>query len=347
MKKIAILGSGFFGVGAALILGKKFKVDLYDRHKVIMGGASSSNQLRYHLGYHYPRSTKTLNEVQKSNKDFLDFYGNNIFGNTKNYYGVAQRGSKTSYKNYIKFLEKNHLPFKKIDLDELKNVEGSISSTEENINIFKIKKIIVKKIAKNKNINLKLNETLSNKDLSKYTKVIIATYENNNFVLEKLGIKVKKKYKFELVEKTIVKLPKKFNNKSYMIIDGQFLCLDPYVGTKYHLLSSNKFSKIEITRGFVPKFKSYKSKLVHKGLIKKKNPSNFKKIISHAKNYFKFADKIRFVGSFYLVRAIEINKEKTDERLNRIDFVSNKIVTLFSGKWNTSITTAKELLKKI
>ena len=152
MKKIAILGSGFFGVGAALILGKKFKVDLYDRHKVIMGGASSSNQLRYHLGYHYPRSTKTLNEVQKSNKDFLDFYGNNIFGNTKNYYGVAQR-LKTSYKNYIKFLEKNHLPFKKIDLDELKNVRVQFHLLK-NINIFKIKKIIVKKIAKNKTLIL-------------------------------------------------------------------------------------------------------------------------------------------------------------------------------------------------
>ena len=57
-----------------------------------------------------------------------------------------------------------------------------------------------------------------------------------------------KKYKFELVEKTVVKLPKTFNNNSYMIIDGKFLCLDPYVGTKYHLLSSNKFSKIEIKK---------------------------------------------------------------------------------------------------
>ena len=100
-------------------------------------------------------------------------------------------------------MEKNHLPFKKIDLDELKNVEGSISSTEENINIFKIKKIIVKKIAKNKNINLKLNETLSNKDLSKYTKVIIATYENNNFVLEKLELKLRKNINLSWLKKPL------------------------------------------------------------------------------------------------------------------------------------------------
>lgn len=347
MKKIAIIGAGFFGVGAALILSKKFKVDLYEKKKDIMEGASSSNQLRFHMGYHYPRSVKTLFEVQKSKKDFLDFYGKNIFGNSENFYGVSKKESKTSYKKYINFLKKNKLPFNKINLNELKNISGSISSIEKNINIFKIIKIIKKKIKQNRNINLKLKKMINKKDLVKYEKVIIATYENNNFILQKLGIKIKKKYKFELVEKTIVKLPEKFINKSYMIIDGQFLCLDPYVGTKYHLLSSNKFSKIEIKKGYTPKFNSNKAKLIHKGLISQIKFSNFKKIIYHGKNFFKFLDEAKFIGSFYLVRAIEINKEKTDERLNRIEHVNNKVITLFSGKWNTSITTARELLRII
>ena len=347
MKKIAIIGAGFFGIGAGLILSRKFNVDIYEKENSIFKGASSSNQLRFHLGYHYPRSVKTLLEVKNSNKDFLNFYGQNIFGYTKNYYGIAKKKTKTSYSNYIKFLKKNKLPFKKVFLDELQNVKGTISSAEKNINIFKIKKIIDKKIKRSKNINLKLKRRFSRNDLKKYDKIIIAAYENNNLILKNLGIKVKKKYKFELVEKTVVKLPKTFNNNSYMIIDGKFLCLDPYVGTKYHLLSSNKFSKIEIKKGYFPKFKSYKSNLIHKGLIRDKKYSNFFEIVNHGKNFLKFLDKAKFVGSFYLIRAIELNKENTDERLNRIDFVNKKIITLFSGKWNTSITTAKELLKKI
>jgi len=96
MKKIAIVGAGFFGVGAALILSRKFKVDIYEKENNIFKGASSSNQLRFHLGYHYPRSIKTLLEVQNSNKDFLKFYGQNIFGNTKNYYGIAKKKTKTT-----------------------------------------------------------------------------------------------------------------------------------------------------------------------------------------------------------------------------------------------------------
>ena len=105
MKKIAIIGAGFFGVGAGLILSRKFKVDIYEKENSIFKGASSSNQLRFHLGYHYPRSVKTLLEVKNSNKDFLNFYGQNIFGYTKNYYGIAKK-TKTSYSKYIKFLKK-------------------------------------------------------------------------------------------------------------------------------------------------------------------------------------------------------------------------------------------------
>ncbi len=350
MKKIAIIGSGFFGLGAALVLSKKYNIDLYEIQKDIMRGVSSSNQLRFHLGYHYPRSPETLKEVQKNNKDFIKFYGKDIFGKTKNYYGVSNKSSLTSYKKYIEFLKTNKLYYKKVKLNELNLIKGSILSNEKNLNIFKITKIIKKKLEENninKKINIKLNSNFKKKDLQKYFKIIIATYDKNNIILKKLGVKPKRKYKFELVEKTVIKLPKIYKNKSYMIIDGKFLCLDPFLGTDYHLLSSNKFSKIEIVKGYYPKFKSKKSRLINIGLIKDVKLSDFKKIIKHGKLFFKFINKAKFIGSFYLVRTIEVNKEKTDERLNRIDFINNKIITLFSGKWNTSISVAFELLKKI
>ena len=67
-KKIAIIGSGFFGVTLALILSKNHKIDLFEKKKTILNGASKANQMRFHRGYHYPRSIKTLNEVKKFNK---------------------------------------------------------------------------------------------------------------------------------------------------------------------------------------------------------------------------------------------------------------------------------------
>jgi hypothetical protein len=346
MKKIAIIGSGFFGLGAALVLSKKYNIDLFENKKDILQGVSSSNQLRFHLGYHYPRSPETLREVQKNNKDFIKFYSNNIFGKTKNYYGVSCKNSLTSYKKYIEFLKKNKLKYKKIKLNEIDSVQGTILSEEKNLNIFKIKKKIKQKIF-NSRINLRLNSNFKKEDLKKYYKVIIATYENNNLILKKLGVKPKRKYKFELVEKTVIKLPKHYRNKSYMIIDGKFFCLDPYLGTRYHLLSSNKYSKIEIVKSLYPNFKSKKLNLVNNGLIKDLKYSRFLKIISHGKLFFKFLNKAKYIGSYYLIRTLEINKEKTDERLNRIEYINNKIITILSGKWNTSISVASELLKNI
>ena len=38
-KKIAIIGSGFFGVTLALILSKKHKIDLFEKKKTILNGA--------------------------------------------------------------------------------------------------------------------------------------------------------------------------------------------------------------------------------------------------------------------------------------------------------------------
>ena len=44
--------------------------------------------------------------------------------------------------------------------------------------------------------------------------------------------KVRKKMKFQLVEKIIVKTPASLKKKSYVIMDGKFMCIDPYENSK-------------------------------------------------------------------------------------------------------------------
>ena len=71
------------------------------------------------------------------------------------------------------------------------------------------------------------------------------------------------------------------------------------------------------------------------------------KFINNCKKYLPFLEEAKYIGSFYVVRTIEINKEKTDERLNQILKINNKIFTILSGKWNTSVGLAKRLKKII
>lgn len=346
-KKIAIIGAGFFGVSIAFFLSKKYKVEIFEKSSQILNGASKANQLRYHLGYHYPRSVKTVKEVQLMNKEFLKYYGKDVFGNTKNFYGISIKKTKTSFQKYLSFLKNNKLKYRiiKKNKDFSRNIEGTIISEEKNLNYFKIKKKIYR-ILKKKKIKVHLNKEFTKSICKDFSKIIIACYDQNNKVLQKIGVKPKKKFKFELIEKIIIKLPEYYKNKSYMVLDGKFVSLDPYLGTNYHLLSDVRFSKLEIIKNYLPTFKNKKKTYLNKGIIKNIKQSKFKKFIENSSKYLPFLTKAKYIGSFFVVRAIEIGKEKTDERLNSIRFYEKKkIITIFSGKWNTSIGLAKFILK--
>ena len=110
--KIAIVGAGFFGTSIALKFAKKHHVYIYEKENEILKGASESNQFRYHLGYHYPRSIKTIDEVLKSdsfnrkNKHFKDFLIKN-----HNYYGINKKYSKISFLKYLEVLKKKKIIF--------------------------------------------------------------------------------------------------------------------------------------------------------------------------------------------------------------------------------------------
>lgn len=350
-KKIAVIGSGFFGTTISLILSKKFDIDLYEKEKSILRGASLANQLRFHFGYHYPRSRKTVKIISKSNKSFLKYYGYDILGKTKNFYGVTSLNTKTTFLRYLSFLKKNKLFFKITNTKEFSHlINGQILTKEKNLNYFLIKKKI-QKLIKKSNINLLLNTQFKKKYISSYDKIILCTYSQNNFLLKNLvggeAGKILRKMKYELVEKIVIKLPKFYENKSYVVLDGEFACVDPYLGTNYHLLSDVKFSKLEIVKGFYPNFRNYKKKYLNKKLIKNIRISHFKYFIKNSSKYLPFLKKSKYIGSFYVIRTLPFNKEKTDERLNYLQEYNKKIITVFSGKWNTAVNVAHRLLKYI
>ena len=67
-------------------------------------------------------------------------------------------------------------------------------------------------------IPLKYNNTISRQTQKRGN----ATYTSLNEFTDK-----KQDYQFELCEKPVIKLPEKYNNKSVVIMDGPFMCIDP------------------------------------------------------------------------------------------------------------------------
>ncbi len=350
-KNICIVGAGIFGTTLALILSenKDFKIDLYEKNNDILSETSLKNQQRFHLGYHYPRSKKTILEIKDSSKDFNKFYGNKFYGNTKNIYAISKTKSKLNFEEYCKKLNFLGLKIKKKKFDIFSDlVEESIITDEKILNYFKFKKIIKKKLIRVKNINLKLKKTISKKNLSEYDKVIVCTYSNNNILLSKLGIlnsKLKKK-RYELVEKIVVKMPKELKKISTVILDGNFLNFDPYIGTNYHLLSVVKEAKIEITKKKFPNFYNFKKRYLKYKFVKDEKNSNFKNFIKFGKKFVPLLSKARYVSSAYVVRCVDISKNNQN-RNTSVQRYGNKIMTVFSGKWNNCVKVSKQIKKLI
>lgn len=347
--KIAIIGAGIFGCTLSLILSKKKtnKIHLYEKNSDIMLQASKYNQQRFHHGFHYPRSQKTLNEISKSRKSFEKFYGKDIFGKTKNYYGLVEKNGKTKKNEYLKFLKKNNLNFKIINHKNFSDrIDLKILTNEKILHYDKLKNKIRFLIKKSK-VKLKLNQPFKNEDKDRFDYIFVCTYSENNKNLKKLDIRNLNKFRYELIEKMIIQLPNKYQKLSYVIIDGKFLCIDPYLGTKYHLLSHVKYSKLEIKNSILEKFNNSHSKKIGK-FIKIKNNKNFNKYINDGKKYLPFLKLSKYIGSFFGVRVIEVNKEKTDQRTNLFKKHTKKIFSISSGKWNTAVhisNNVKEYLK--
>ena len=102
-------------------------------------------------------------------------------------------------------------------------------------------------------------------------------------------------------------------------------------------------SKIEKVKSYEPIFKDKRKKYINKGLIKDKGISKFNKFIEHSKTYLPFLSKAKYIGSYYTVRTILPNLEKTDERRGSINQVDDKFISIFSSKWNSCITTAYQI----
>ena len=111
-KPILILGAGWFGCHCAMTLrklGLPFKI--FDRTGEFFQGASSKNQNRLHLGFHYPRSYHTRQECAKGYLEFVSEYGflTDVFSN--NTYAVAKE-SLIDYTTYLHIYDFEAVPYK-------------------------------------------------------------------------------------------------------------------------------------------------------------------------------------------------------------------------------------------
>lgn len=348
--KIAIVGAGIFGITLGLNLSKFFDVTIFESKNEILGCASRTNQLRLHRGYHYPRSPETVSALIKSIDFFKEEYSECIIDDFDHYYCIANQNSKVSpekYLNFCKSFNLKHKIVKDFDLINQEKIGLTVLAEESLIDYQKLLDVCNKRIKFSK-MKIMLNTKFSKKDIDNFEIILNCTYADINYILKE---KEKKEYQFELCEKILVKPPKTLKNKSIVIMDGPFMCIDPYGRTGNSLLGNVVHAIHNSNNGFEPIVPKKYEKLLNKGIINCSEISAFKSFIKSGKEYIKDLELCEYMGSMFTIRSVLPHVEKTDERPTIVSNVNNKIINVFSGKIDTCSLTSKivynEILKNL
>jgi hypothetical protein len=154
-------------------------------------------------------------------------------------------------------------------------------------------------------------------------------------------------YQFELCEKPVIKLPEQYKNKSVVIMDGPFMCIDPLGDTGLHVMGNVVHAIHSTNIGKFPKYDEKFDELLNKGIVKNPSITNIDKFIHSAKKFFVDIDKMKHIGSMFTFRTVLPNRDKDDARPTLVEKPMDTTFNVFSGKIGTCVNAAEEVLEYI
>jgi hypothetical protein len=345
--KIAVVGAGFFGVTIALKLAEKnYRVTLFDFKDDILTSASRTNQLRLHRGYHYPRSKDTVRSLLDSLPKFLEYYGNAAIKDYDHYYSIAKEGSKVDKDYYLDFLDYFGLEYSIVNKNNFaidSSMEVVIKAKESLLDYHAIYEICKERLLAS-GVTLQLKTNFSEDMIASYDKVVNCTYSEINALTpwEK-----RREYQFEVCEKICVQAPKNLQDVSLVVMDGPFMCIDPYGRTGKSLLGNVVHAIHTSNIGHSPIIPDYIKPYLNKGIVSVKEISNFNKFIEAGKDYIANFNRCEYFGSMFTVRAVLPYKDDSDERPTIVTKMDGNVINIFSGKIDTCVQAADEVLETI
>lgn len=345
---IAVVGGGLFGVHSAITLAKGgFRVTLFEKQDRIMTAASKINQWRLHRGYHYPRSRSTSRACRDSERIFRKVYEPAIVEEDEHFYCIASEKTKTSPDAFLHHCQELGLAYTECDLDLVRHdrVDLCLRVPEDRINP-QILREMCQKHLKEEGVRVQLNHRVDSLDeLEDYDYIVVALYAHGNTLLQSHP-SLKRTYKFELCEKPVVELPEAFRGKSIVIMDGPFMCVDPYREGDRFLLGNVIHAIHDTQVGLVPDMDEKYEPLLNRDLIEDPPLTKIERFKEHGAQYIPGLSDARHVGSYFTLRTVLPNKEKTDARPTIVNREEN-VFQVFSGKLSTCVQSANRISELI
>lgn len=345
-RRIAVVGGGIFGVTCAVKLADcGHAVEVFEKHRDLLMGASGINQYRLHRGYHYPRSPETAVACREAEASFRQEYGEAVLDGGTHHYGIAKRNSLIQADRYMQFCDTLGLAYERewTPLMRRDAIDLCLRVQEGLFDPDRLRAICWRNLRRAK-VSVRLETAADEKHLAAYDVAVVCTYSTINTLLRGRP-DAQKPYQFELCEKPVVRLPRRFAGKSLVILDGPFMCIDPFGSTELFVLGNVVHAIHHTHIGTVLEgIDERYHPLIDNGVIPHPPLTHIERFIESAAECFNGIERAEHVGSMFTIRAVYPYRDHTDERPTIVERVSDRLITVFSGKIGTCVQAAMEVV---
>jgi glycine/D-amino acid oxidase-like deaminating enzyme len=355
---VLVIGGGLFGCLSAIEVSRKgFNVRLLEKNSSLMNAASSNNQNRLHLGYHYPRDLETAVQCQRGFKAFTDRYANSILGHFTNAYFISSDRSKVTFSEYIEFCQNANLPINTINLKRFEvpihNVEGGLFTNEVVYDTHVVKDQVLEELAAN-NVNYECSSLVesveeSDKGFIAHTSngkirsraIVNCTYANVNSFNKHLGL-AELNLQYEL---TIIPVIRWRNGKppiGITVMDGEFFSIMPFGKSNKYLLYHVNYAVRQTVIG-----SAYPEHWMHPKSAVEENEARqaFSDMVNASCYWLPDLRDAEYVDYLATVRVVLVDTSDTDRRPSLIEKMAttSPFYNILSGKINHSLWVSSEL----
>lgn len=355
---VAVIGGGLFGATAAAVLGREFSVTLIERRRGLLEEASGSNQLRHHLGFHYPRSPRTMREVAAADRSFREFYAPALVP-AAGFYAVARNDSKTSPEQFLKRIRDHGLSWRRAfparEFLARAPVSLCVRTQEPICDLGRLRDCAQRRLqsvpglktrfhcevrgaadAPRNGTILELKDAGRPAGRERFDFVVNATYSGVNEFRRLLGLpEIRLEYQFkELLVLDLGNRPR----HGVTVIDGPFASLLPFGRTGLFTLGDALLSAHRVRgRASVREILEWSES----------RATRWPEIRVHAGAYFPAVLKARRVASLRIVFPLDPATAARDDRTTELTDLGNGRFSILAGKMITCVSTAQELRTRL
>lgn len=338
--RIAVAGAGIYGATAAIRLAEAGHiVELFDPIGILRA-ASAINQYRVHAGYHYPRSTETINEIAEARAEFTREFARAIVRNSRHYYAIPKEHSLTAPDLYENVMSKHGLPLKSCRPSWMNfNFIEKCYEVEENIYDPDVLRGLVETRLRSHNIHLQQKEFIAAMRPG-FDFIVWATYGLGG----SLGFF--KAAKYQVAEKMLIELPAELRGVALVVVDGPFTAFDPYGSSTRSLFGSAKNTNHWTTTSASEPIPEPYATVLNKTDFEPVPFTRFEAMRADCCLTVPAAKDAAYVGSRFTIRVVEDNPEH-DRRILHVREGAPGEFHIFSGKVVSAVKAARLVCEMI